>query len=201
METAVTADHLLMGTFLSAEQSWHLLHDANLLHAHRRFASAYVLSVSCIEEVGLSRIRLELTDKVLQRRLVTAKEVNTRDHPKKLQSGDTSPIVVAFWGEPDSEEERNALEEIRATKENRPQESHKRRFKYQYVDLNPDDLVWNRPADTTLDDAAWMLTNAAAEYSLLRNKLMRKIEEPDFQKIAEQIDLPELPEPSSACKD
>jgi AbiV family abortive infection protein len=196
----LTADDLLMGTFLSAEQAWQMLCDASLLHAHRRFANAFVLSVACIEEVGLSRVRLELAELALQGDTLYENEVERQKrsyHEVKLRRGYTSPILVTAWVDPAVVNEKDQLpKELWKAEKRRPDATHASRTKAQYVDFKSSS--WNRPADTDPDAAEQMLENAAAEYSLQRNKLMRKIEEPPLQGVALRICLPMLPDPSSA---
>lgn len=85
----LTHGYLCMGTFLSAQQAWHLLHDANLLYGQKRYANSLVLSVYSVEEVGRSHMYLESTEEVLQGKVITLENLRKlcKDHMKKLSQG------------------------------------------------------------------------------------------------------------------
>ena len=74
----LTRGYLCMGTFLAAEQAWHLLHDANWLYAQKRYANSLVLSVYSIEEVGRARMYLESTEEALQGKVITLENLRKR---------------------------------------------------------------------------------------------------------------------------
>ncbi len=210
VKARLTHGYLCMGTFLAAEQAWHLLHDANFLYGQERYANSLVLSVYSVEEVGRSRIYLEQTEQVLQGRVITLEDVKARCkvHMEKLEHG-RSPLTVHastfLQGEPPSpgsvEESQLAhrLQELRRAREKAaPKETHDKRFRALYVD--PIDAVkeWNIPAKTEAYDAWDMLYVAGIEYEVHRSKLNRFLgEKAEFQEIASRVRLPKLPEPIS----
>jgi len=58
-EDKFTPDQLSQGAFFALEQAGQLLMDAALLFQNRRWSSALVLSVFCLEELGKSDILIE----------------------------------------------------------------------------------------------------------------------------------------------
>ncbi len=203
----LTPGHLFMGTFLAAEQAWHLLHDANVLYGQKRYANSLVLSVYSVEEVGRSRIYLEQTEQVLQGQVITLDEVKTRCkiHMEKLEHG-RSPLTVHVSlfsageppapGSPEESQLVHRLQESRKQREKAaPKETHDKRFRALYVDPLDGVRNWNIPAKTEEFHAWDMLYVAGIEYETHRTKLSRLLQDPpEFRKLATQVRLPQLPE-------
>jgi AbiV family abortive infection protein len=73
----VPAKYLLEDCFYALEQCSDLLNSAYLLHDHRQFSSGMVLAVFAREELGRSKILLDLLRKVLlSRQTVSIDQIN-----------------------------------------------------------------------------------------------------------------------------
>ena len=203
----LTHGYLCMGTFLAAEQAWHLLHDANLLYGQARYANSLVLSVYSVEEVGRSRIYLESTEQVLQGKVITLEDLRKRcrDHMEKLAQG-RSPetvFVATFMSseppDPGSPEESKLAQRWQALRKAReaaaPREAQGKRFQALYVDPIDGVIEWNVPSNIEEFDAWDMLYIAGYEYEKHRAKLNRLVEEKaQFREIASRVPLPKLPQ-------
>lgn len=203
----LTHGYLCMGTFLAAEQAWHLLHDANLLYGQKRYANSLVLSVYSVEEVGRSRIYLESTEQVLQGKVITLKEVTARckSHMKKLAQGQSpeTVFVATFMssehpdpGSPEESELAQRLQELRKARHAAaPEATHDKRFRALYVDPIDGEREWNVPSNIEEFAALDMLYVAGYEYEKHRTKLNRLLQDrTEFQQIASRVPLPKLPE-------
>lgn len=207
MTIGLTPDYLCIGTFLAAEQAWHLLHDANLLYGQKRYANSLVLSVYSVEEVGRSRIYLESTEQVLQGKVITLGDLKKlcTYHMEKLAQGRSPEMihVAAFIpseppapGSPEESKLAQRLLERRTAREAAaPRETHKKRFQALYVDPIDGGREWNVPSNIEELDAWDMLDLAGYEYEKHRSKLNHLLQgRIEFQEIAARVSLPKLPE-------
>jgi AbiV family abortive infection protein len=205
--TVLTHGYLCMGTFLAAEQAWHLLNDANILYSQNRYANSLVLSVYSVEETGRSRIYLEQTEQVLRGETVTLEETKERCkvHMVKLQQG-RSPLTIHASSSsagippaPGSSEAAEVFLQLHKTRQKReeaaPRETHQKRFEALYVDPIDGVRNWNTPAATQESDAWDMLYVAGIEYQghyIKLNNLLANRDE--FKEIKSRVQLPHLPE-------
>ncbi|MBI3895671.1 MAG: AbiV family abortive infection protein [Acidobacteria bacterium] len=203
----LTPGYLCRGTFLAAEQAWHLLHDANLLYGQKRYANSLVLSVYSVEEVGRSRIYLESTKQVLQGKVITLEDLRKRcrDHMEKLAQGRSPEMihVAAFIppefpapGSPEESKFAQHWQELRKAREAAaPRKTHAERLQALYVDPIDGEGEWNVPSNIEEFDALDMLYVAGYEYEKHRTKLNRLLQDrTEFQQIASRVPLPNLPE-------
>jgi AbiV family abortive infection protein len=177
----LTADDLLHGAIYALEQAGFLLHDAHTLYRARCYASAVVLSVFSLEEMGRTGILLRNREHVLQGKAVSAQSVKTQcsSHAEKLAKGYTGAVDLASLGRPElfeaifmstwgGESQKRAMElaqSIAKRKAKRePNDLLQLRLSALYVE--PDASTgWNRPCTVTQTDCLRVLRKAADEYS------------------------------------
>ena len=202
----LTRGYLCMGTFLAAEQAWHLLHDANWLYAQKRYANSLVLSVYSIEEVGRARMYLESTEEALQGKVITLENLRKRckNHMEKLAQGRSPELVrvAAFIphellapGSPEEFKFVQSWRELRKAREAAaPRKTNRERLQALYVDPIDGVTEWNVPSNVEEFDAREMLYIADYGYEKLRTKLNGLLKErTEFQEIASRVSLPKLP--------
>jgi AbiV family abortive infection protein len=187
---------LLQGTYLAAEQAGRLSSDSKLLYENKRVATAYAVAVACIEEIGKSRRYLELTDIVRGGGTVMSDQVKFVNHKEKIETGLTAPVFSHTWGEPEpgSADEKAIIEKLDEDWRTRPRNTHNSRMDAVYVDFKPSSGQWSSPARAIdPEDVRITLTNAKSDYSLLRLRLLRKIDDDAvLREIASRINLPLL---------
>ena len=201
----LTSGYLLRGSFLAAQQAWHLLNDAGILFGARRYASSLVLSVYSIEETGRSRIYLEDTDLTIQGQSTTLVELRKKckAHDEKLGQG-RSPLTISasicrqgvppmLGSEQENELIRRLKEKRELAKKSAASETHKKRFEALYVDPLDGIGAWNVPSETSSYDAWDMLYIAGIEYRVNQENLTKRQASAEFQEIISRA-LPVLPE-------
>lgn len=180
----VTAQFLLEGTVYALEQCGLLLRDAVVLFENHSCSGAVVLAAFAREELGRSRILLDLHIEVVERAAkITVEEIEQKcsDHVRKqawaqlsitYQADNNSQLgkllQTVIRASPQSDESRKAqaeLKEIENRKQKRtPQDRHDARETALYVE--PRDGKWNRPAEIPKEFAYQFLLEAANDYSV-----------------------------------
>lgn len=185
MSPPVTQQFLLEGAAYALEQCGLLLRDANILYRSGSSANAIVLAAFACEELGRSRILLDLRKRVLDGNVITTEEIKgeCEDHVEKQREGMLSTVTRfdgaqgglgklvqiinrAPW---QSAERKSASEELsRAIKQKErriPKDRHDKRKSALYVEPLSD-TRWNRPKDTSSLVAREFLQGAVDNYKL-----------------------------------
>jgi AbiV family abortive infection protein len=181
---SVTADFLLKGAVYSLEQCGTLLHDAVTLHKNGAHSSAIVLAAFAREELGRSQILLNLRKAVIAGKSVTLQDIKDKcqDHLKKQDWAQLSTVqrVSGDGGlakllrkkagaSPQSEDYKDAskqLEDITNQQRGRnPDARHRQRLSALYVEPTANGLDWNRPKQTSSDEATQFLIDAVNDYA------------------------------------
>ena len=206
---ALTHTDLLHGALYAIQQAGFLLHDAVALYKRGRYSSAVVLAVFCREELGRTQIFLEARESSLASAPVSADFVRKQcdDHVEKLRRGQTGTVMR--WGpeyrerleglfkNPQTEEYRKARaladEMVKRKAKREPQDVHERRLSALYVEPN-EAGHWNRPSETSKEEAQELVGDVANDYAMRRDQL-RTRDEKLAAAIAEWRECPELPPP------
>lgn len=206
MEYMLTATSIIEGAYYAMDHAGQLLNDAIVLYERKRWPSSLVLAVFSLEELGKAEALLCRAKDSANAGPKSVQDVKTglAAHRTKLKVGRgplTITATVGFWGdipEPGTREmeeiERRLADADRIAQENTPREAHEARMRALYVDLGDDEL-WQRPTETTSDEAYLMLSAASVEYGVRREKFANPT---DAVLRQAQIDLacrlPRLPE-------
>jgi len=205
-EKTYGAELLFQGAFFALEQAGQLLNDAALLFENRRWASAAVLSVFSLEELGKSDILIDQTKRSLAGHSVTCSMLkNTFEkHEAKLKRGRSRDTIISGRAfivdtetlEFEAHEKETATEGHRELKR-APSKMHAQRKASLYVTLTPEQ-DWSRPKSTQPRDAYSLISSTVVEYGKRRGKFVRR-EYPALKQLFERYErwLQALPEPAS----
>jgi AbiV family abortive infection protein len=198
----MTESKIIEGAYYAMDQAGQLLTDAVVLYNSKRWPSSLVLAVFSLEELGKSETLLDRAREASRTGPKRREDVmnGLALHRTKLKSGRgplTITASISFWGDvpepgtPEEHEIERRLEEShQIAQEHAPRADHAARMRALYVDLADGD-VWQRPAETTSSEAYLMLSAAAIEYSVRREKFVH----PTDQAVRTVIDrVPPLPE-------
>jgi AbiV family abortive infection protein len=215
---------LLEGAWFALEQCGVLLRDAVALYERESPVTALGLALLAREEMGKSRILLDVwRDVVNNGTTVRGEDIRklTDDHVVKqtkaqvslvqtvgeigTEAGETGfakllrTVVTSGHSESEREEARQILDDVSERQRDRiPEDRHKIRMRALYVDLNESGTGWNRP-NQMIGDVRTQLEHAVSDYV---NRLQRlQVEvlpavEPKLAAALEQWpERPALPEP------
>jgi AbiV family abortive infection protein len=179
----VAPEFLLRGAVHAVEQCGLLLRDANVLYRSNSYASAIVLAAFAREELGRSRILLDLRRQALAGASFTTADVKDacEDHLIKQEAGMLSTTMrtdrdsglgkilhARVTNPPQSKEWRKADAELKrideALRKRTPNDRHNKRIAALYVEPRSAN-EWNRPATTLASEARDFLIDAVNEYS------------------------------------
>jgi AbiV family abortive infection protein len=175
--------YLLKGASYSLEQCGFLLRDATVLYRSGSYATVVVLVVLGREEMGRSKILLEMWKEALAGKVFTIADINDRcrDHVRKQEMGMLSTTVRAaspvFARALQAPRETTWFRDARAIVDavarvvarRTPTDRHQSRMAAQYVDPKSE-TEWNRPADTLRSNACTALSDAVDEYRVRSEK-------------------------------
>jgi AbiV family abortive infection protein len=201
----LTAADIIEGAYYAMDQAGQLLSDSLVLYNSKRWPSSLVLAVFALEELGKAETLLDRARDASKTGPKTKEEVmnGLAQHRSKLKSGRgplTIQASVAFWGDvpaPGTPEEREIMRRLeqanQIAREHAPREDHAARMKALYVDLGDGD-VWQRPSETTRAEAYLMLSAAAIEYGVRREKFVHPTDA-GVKALMERVPpLPEAPQ-------
>jgi AbiV family abortive infection protein len=187
-ETSLTPDVLLLGSLYALEQCGLLLTDASALIEQSRYPTGAAVALLAREELGRSRILLELWRTSVGGTPITRQQVGDKcqDHVRKqqraqlsltyrTQRGDQLDTILrerlhSPAGSPEREaaqEKLRLLDERRAKRQ--PHERHGKRMAALYVDLMPDG-TWSRPCELDPPDCAAEVEDALNDYVSARQR-------------------------------
>lgn len=161
----VTTNTLVQGVWFAMEQAGRLLRSAVCLYDARDFGSAVALAMFAHEELGRSRILLDLAVDGNRGSAIDAKQLRKacNEHIEKQRRGAFSvssrinqgdPLATALsartkaaLGSPEYKVAQAAIDQqTEAIADAQPLARHKERMSAVYLELAPDDKNWNRPA-------------------------------------------------------
>ena len=196
------------GAMYAMEQAGHLLDDALAMYKSGRYASTVVLGVFAREEIGRSLILLGMRKDVLGSGSVVSIDAVAKacdHHIAKLNRGsggitlelgpEHSAGLEGLFAHPQSEEYKKAhsvIDELANRKARRdPSDTHQWRLRALYVE--PTDTGWNRPCETTKEDARRLLRDVANHYGVRYGNLF--VDEALAEALSGWKECPRLPEP------
>ncbi len=215
--TPVIAQFLVEGAIYSLEQSGVLLRDSVTLYKVGSHGSAVVLAAFGREELGRYIILKDLHRGVVRDgKEVTRDDIAAacEDHVTKQERGRLSTVQRAMRGSglgelmhktlvspPQSNDYRDAhmqLEDVRQRQEKRiPGDRHQARMDSLYVE--PRYTGWNRPIETSSEEASTFLIDFGNDYAVQRDKIesgLIEYDQPEFAGTLKQwAERPHLPVP------
>jgi AbiV family abortive infection protein len=207
----LSADELLYGAMYAMEQAGLLLHDAVGLYEGGRYSSAIALAVFAREEIGRAGILQEKWREALTAGPVPADSVIEAcyDHVEKLGRGQAGvalrcgpehaeTLKPLFGGDPQSEAWRKARafvdERVKRKGRRDPQDTHEKRKRALYVEPRETGSGWNRPCETSKEEARRLLEDVGNDYGVRLGNLQTRDEE--LAEAASQWkECPKLPDP------
>lgn len=195
----VPSKFLLEGSFYALEQCGHLLRSASILFDEMQFSSSIVLAAFAWEELGRSRILLDLLKKALfQQQTVTLKQIENLcgEHVSKQQWGQvaritrgskddrvTQLIKTTISVKPDGPEGGvflKAWQELKAVAarlaKKTPEKRHRKRKKALYVEPSETGLGWSCPCQQfDAQESEFFLLDAINDYSIAVEDMKREI--------------------------
>jgi AbiV family abortive infection protein len=207
----LTADELLRGVMYAMEQAGLLLHDAVGLYERGRYSSAIALAVFARDEVGRAEILQRkwtvacTAGPILAHSIIEACD----DHVEKLRRGQAG--VTLRWGPEHAEtlkplfagdrqsaawrKARAFVDEWVKRKGRRdPQDTHEKRLRALYVEPKETGSGWNRPCETSKEEARRLLEDVGNDYGVRLGNLQTRDEE--LAEAASQWkECPKLPDP------
>jgi AbiV family abortive infection protein len=183
MTAQVIPHYVLEGAAYALEQCGLLLRDANFLYRNRSYASTIALTAFAREELGRSRILLDLWRKASAGDALTIEQLEQAcdDHLTKQKAGMLSLILKAdresgvgkvlearMKSDPQSPESQEAEAELKlieeAMKKRTPGNRHQKRMAALYVEP-VSETEWSRPSATSASAAHDFLQHAVSDYS------------------------------------
>ena len=183
----VTQRTLVEGVWFAMEQAGRLLASAVNVYGSTDYGSAIALAMFAHEELGRSRILLEMADEVHRGSTVDTEAVRKRckDHVEKQRRGAFSVTYRGNAGEPmadaltvrmqstpgsaDYEAAQATIDVATAAiAMAQPSQRHGARMAAVYLDLAPDGETWIRPSGILKEVAFDRLNAAANDYSVGR---------------------------------
>jgi AbiV family abortive infection protein len=187
LDVMVTENTLIEGVWFAMEQAGRLLGSAVFLYGTNDFGSAIALGMFAHEELGRSRILLDMADEVHRGATIDTEELRGRcnNHLEKQRRGAFSVTFRGSQGEPltdalratmksipgsaEYEVARAAIDEAAAASTKaQPMQRHSDRMGAVYLDLAPDGRTWKRPAAIGKQAAYERLNEAVNDYSMGR---------------------------------
>jgi AbiV family abortive infection protein len=216
MDVAVPV--LLKGAWYALEQCGNLLRHAKILYQREAYSSAVALAMIGREELGKYRILLGEWKKAYEAgKCPTVSQIRKAldDHIEKQRQ---AVLSITFMTEgqsvldtairnqmahhPWTPEHRAADEIIQAfiksLGKRAPEDRHKWRMQALYVDLNDAGTDWSRPSEIPKAEAEKLLSDAANDYAVQRDKILNPLREgkPELDEALQAWpDRPELPGP------
>jgi AbiV family abortive infection protein len=217
---SVTSEYLVKGYALALEQCGLLLRDAVRLYEDGSYATAVVLAAFAREELGRSKILLDLWRNQRGGQSVTVEQIDAAcgEHVDKQRAGMLSMTMRAdrqtglgkiltdrMTSTPQSQKRKDAdaaLKQIDDKKARRtPDDRHSTRMRSLYVE--PSSSGWNRPADMAAQTAHDFLQDAVNDYSLRYSQgyiasvqsILKAIDADLYNALEQLADRPQLPPP------
>jgi AbiV family abortive infection protein len=181
----VTEKTLIEGVWFAMEQAGRLVTSAVTLYEAGDFSSSIVLAMFVHEELGRSRILLDMAVEVNQGkkkiRLDDVRKVCS-NHLEKQKHGALSVVYHGIRGEPLADAmyeqmrfkpgtaeyelaQKNIDQKLNNIAVAQPKDRHDTRIEAVYVDLNDDGKSWQRPRSFTRQEAFQRVNDAANDYS------------------------------------
>ena len=187
MHAPVSEKTLVEGVWFAMEQAGHLLRTAVQVFEAGDSASAVALAMFAHEELGRSRILLDIADMVHRGGTIDSRGVRDqcKDHIEKQRRGAFSVVLRLGRGEPLAAAldtrmksqpyslEYNAaqaqIDEATAMERTaQPRRRHSGRMAAVYLDLAADGHTWMRPAQFDRQEARERVNDAVNDYSVGR---------------------------------
>ena len=223
MSSHVTPQFLLEGALYALEQCGHLLRDAKILFEKGSYANAVVLGAFAREEVGRSKILMEVRKDAIAGEKYTAERVERRckDHLSKQKRGmcgttlrrsDDTDLAKYLevarrtngQGSEFLEANRKIDQKVVQIQIDLPKDRQRSRERAQYVGpLSP--TVWNRPWQTaTQSSAQEFLTDVCNDYNYQYRRFdttderstLKYLDSDLFGALVALVGRPDLPNPS-----
>jgi AbiV family abortive infection protein len=218
---SVTAEYLMKGYALALEQCGLLLSDAVRLYESGSYATAVVLTAFAREELGRSKILLDLWRRQRGGSTVTMEDISNAcdNHVNKQRAGMLSLTIMAdsetglgkvlndrMTNAPQSQKWKEAtktLKQIDEIKQKRtPDDRHNKRMAALYVEPKSSS-EWNRPADMPVQTAHDFLRDAVNDYSgRCQNgyigsdqSTLKHLDQALYDALEQLTDRPQLPPP------
>jgi AbiV family abortive infection protein len=187
----VTGPLLLKGAWYSLEQCGRLLSDATILYKSESYSSAIALAMIAREELGKYRLLLdEWKESQYTGQCPTVDAIQTAcaNHVDKQKrallsltfmpdnnSALGTAIRTQLKHKPQDKEYRDAdaviQNALKSMGKRAPDDRHAARIRALYVDLLDSGLDWNRPSQVGQDEAKKLVTDAANDYSVQRDRV------------------------------
>lgn len=185
LDAMVTEKTLIEGVWFAMEQAGRLLGSSVCLYGANDFGSAIALGMFAHEELGRSRILLDMADEVHRGAMIDTEGLRRRcnDHLEKQRRGAFSVTYGGSQGEPladalnvrmksnpgsaEYEAAQAAIDEASAAiAKAQPSQRHSDRLGAVYLDLASDGRTWKRPMEIGKQAAFERLNAAANDYSV-----------------------------------
>jgi AbiV family abortive infection protein len=180
----VTEKTLIEGVWYAMEQAGRLITSAVAVYEVGDFSSSIVLAMFAHEELGRSRILLDMAVNVHQGKKIHPDEVRKQCniHIEKQRYGALSVTYHGKRGEPLAEALNQQMntqpgsaeftlarqiidQETAKIADAQPKNRHDTRMEAVYVDLNDDGKSWKRPMRFTKQEAFTLINDSANDYS------------------------------------
>jgi AbiV family abortive infection protein len=214
MDVAVSV--LLKGAWYAFEQCGNLLRHVKILYQREAYSSAVALAMIGREELGkyrillgawkrayeggkcptVGQIRKALDDHIEKQRQAVLSITFMAEGPSVLDTAIRNQMAHHPWTPEHRAADQTIQANIKRMGKRAPVDRHKMRMQTLYVDLNDTGTDWSRPTGIHNADVERLLSDAANDYAVQRDKILNPLREgkPELDEALQAWpDRPELP--------